>query len=362
MPDAPTTLSPKEAAKLREEIKAWMKDHGITVKALSGAIEYSQTTTNQAINAKYQADDTPVLLAIGQVMQSDDWQNTLLNKPKMLLVQTSTVDDMERMVDWAFRQHKCLLIWGSSGLGKSAYAQARAEAKATCEYIDLDDERYSRAKLLRTIAEHLGLNTSTHHASTLMNRIRKALSAPRVIFIDNAHVLDKKNLWTLHTLRDHTNSTIVAIGQPQLYRTVSESRNDQGIGATIFGRFLKLNLENAIARRTDPTDPSRSYAPSRDLLLTKEDIRKYLQARNLKVHPAGVDFLIDLANCPRSGGLHLINDILDIARDAYDAEYRQKGHLTLPQLHAADNLCRPEEEQIMLRDAMKEVRRKRKIG
>jgi hypothetical protein len=224
-------------------------------------------------------------------------------------------------------------------------------------YVDLDDDRYSRPRMLKRVAKALQIGEATHFrrsTDALMEVICERLyGQARVIFIDNAHLLDVRNLWTLHTIHDRTGSTIVCMGQPLLYDTLVKSRQDRGIGATLFARFgVKLVLTDAIESSVDPSGGDRVFAPDRDYLHTLDDVEAFLESRRLRVHPAAVEWLHKLVNCPTEGGFHTLEDVVDLAADAYS----DVAQLTLAHFLAADKLVRPHADQKLILDAISRLR------
>lgn len=361
------TLSQPQQQQLLARILKWKEANGYPVRRIAAVIECPYSTISQVLKGTYRSDPTRYLLMLRDLLDDPEKQKRLGEKPKLNLVRTSVIADMETAVEWAYANNKCVLIWGPSGMGKTAYAMARAELKPNCVYVHLDDEKYTRTRLLRRVFVALGFSgheANCYNGDALLDKICDHIGGtPRVIFVDNAHVLDKHNLWTLHSLFDRTASTIVCLGQPKLYQTVIESRSDHGVGATIFARFsVKLDLTASTQYRVNPSDPDRRYRPAREYLLTLDDIKQYLAARNLKVSAAGVDWLHRMANCPTSGGLHTVNTVLDIAAHAFSAEYVKTGQLELNHLQSADTMTRPPAEQALFAREMQELRPASKAG
>ncbi len=355
MPDK--QLTKEQQGRLRAAANKWRKENGISILRLAQRLEVSKTTVSQVLSGNYRADPSRFLLAIDQHVTNPESPQLFAGPEPVGLVDMSPVIDMETAVEHARRIGTCCLIFGPSGYCKTTYAQARAKEKTNCIYVDLDDENYSRPRLLRRIAESLRVTEPTlrqMNSDAVFKRICSSLQGlSRVIFIDNAHVLNKHNLWVLHSIHNKTKSTIVCIGQPELYNTVLKSRQDDSIGATIFSRFgIKLDLSDAVKSQVDPTDGTRVIKPQREYVITVDDVNKFLAARRIKVHPAGVEWLHKLVNCPREGGFHTAEDILALAMEAYC----EAKHLTLQHLLQVDRVVRPKTEQQLIHNEIGQVR------
>ena len=345
---AERVLTKDEQDQLRASINQWIRSNGLAQGRLAAKLEISPTVCSQILSGSYRADPSKYLLMLDELTRTVELKD-LVGPEHVGMVRISTVADMESVVEMARKIGTCALIWGPSGCGKTTYAKARALEKSTCVYVNLTGKGYTPSRLLRHIARDMRLigNLLEYKNSPdlLHQRIVTALSggsrAGRVVFIDNAHLLDKHGLWCLHSLHDASEATFVCIGQPALWQTVNNSRSDDGIGATVYARFgLKLNLTSATTARVDPTDPGRSFRPSRAWLHTPEDVKKFLDARKIKVHPGGVAWLHKLVNCPNFGGLHELDDIISVAERIYPS-----GVLTLDQLAMIDAVIRPPDDQ-----------------
>jgi len=315
----PEPISTGEAVQIRNDFNRYMSEHGISVARVAQRLETSKTTASQVLSGKYKADDSKYLHRMREWLADPESYKTLRAPVPLTTAEISCLMDIKNVVDHAYADGSCAVIVGQSGTCKTAFAKARAADRTNCVHVELTGRRYTDLAMLQAISEAVGLDFEENrytNGQRLCAALCKRLSnPPRVIFIDNAHVLDTGNLWQLHAIHDVTSSTIVVMGQPKLMDTLEKSRSDKGVGATLWSRFLfKLNLHDAIASRINPNDPGRYYRPSRQYLHTTEDIVKLLKTLAIKVHQGAVDRLVQIANCPDYGGTHMVTAI---ARNAW---------------------------------------------
>lgn len=356
MPDR--QLDDRQLQSLRDRINEWINTHGISQARLAAYAEFSKGTLSQILSNTYRADPTKRLLILDAIMQDPKALRELTGPETFAPVHTSTVTDMQAVVEGARRRGTCVLIWGPSGAGKTTYAKTRALEKDTCIYVELESGEYTRSRLLRAIAEAMGIIGSISEGRTsgdyLLTKICNALKDNnRVVFIDNAHLLDKHGLWVLCCIHDRTAATFVCIGQPKLYEAVTTSRKDKGIGATVYSRFgAMLDLTSQTRIRSDPTDPTKKFKPARAWLHTPEDVAKFLRSRKLKFHPGIIDYLVRLVNRPDGGGLHALDDIVGWAIDLFP----DVDQITMREIVQISNFVLPQEEQAVQHSEMEHLR------
>src|SRR5690606_3511644 len=104
--------------------------------------------------------------------------------------------------------------------------------------------------------------------------------------------------------------------------------------------------------RPDPTDGSRMFRPKRQWLHTPEDVKRYLDSRKVKVHPAVLDWLHKLCNCPSYGGFHELEDIVSV----FERYYSEEPVMTMEILAQVDSVIRPPEEQRRMRESVESLR------
>lgn len=351
-------MSDQEQEAIRKQFRAWMTEHGIARQRVYERLECSQTTGNQVLNGKYEADPTKYLLQLKAWMASPEAVKLLQTPAPLNVAELSCLVDIRNVVEHAVADNTCALIVGESGTCKTTFGKARAHSKTNCIYVDLDDDGYTRVRLLRKVADAIHLEYSRtwwSQSDRLMTEICERLkNPPRVMIFDNAHLLSIDNLWTLHAIHDRTGSTIVCMGLPLLLDKVNRSRHDRGIGATVYSRFAyKLDLSDSTQQRIDPLDPKRNFAPRRQFLHTVEDVAKFLAAQNVKVHKSAIGWLHSQINCPDSGGWHVAKALLRLASRCY-LEKEGLPELRLEHLVQAKRVISPQIEQ---RQQMAEMER-----
>lgn len=357
MPTNSEPLSAAEQKNILMRFRQWIDENNLRQRRVADHLEISPTTFNQVLKGKYGADPSKFLRQFLDLMTDPKSAAELSRPVNAEVVRTSTIIDLDTAVTKARERGTCCMIIGPSGAGKTTYARARVREKSSCILVELDDERYTRSRLLRRMARSLQIAEGgdfRRAGDALLDAVCDRLSGRgRVVFIDNAHVLNVSNLWTLHAIHDRTGATIVAMGQPKLWDTIQNSRTDRGIGATIFARFgIKLDLTDATAEGVDPTNGDRVFKPRRDYLHTLDDVIAFLKSRKLKLHPAAIDWLHKLCNCPTEGGFHAVEDIVGLAADAYS----DVPQLTLQHLMAANRIVSPNALQALVRDRIRDLR------
>lgn len=222
-PIAPQKLSSRAKpfnADLRDRLKAYSAEHGLSLAALARELATNPTAVSKYLNGKPEGD-----VAALEAMAEDVLKASVRRaKLGIEIFETSVTRQIHNLFETIRRTNGCGLIYGEAGLGKTCGAAAylmQTPSALSLELRGWNSARGGVQALLFSAMENRTWNGNQRKADFMVDRLR---GSKRIIIIDNAHKLTRGAREWLIDFHDETKCPMVLMGRTRL---LSDLQKDQ---------------------------------------------------------------------------------------------------------------------------------------
>jgi len=283
--------------RFRELLARLGKSEGWAARSLS----IKPSTLSQVLSGNY-AGDTE-----SRIRQIDKWTEIQLAResaPKDdRFVKTTTALEIIGVAKMAMRHNEpgIYIVHGPSGIGKTMTAQfLRGEIPGSV-LMRISTAGMSKLAVYDTLAKQLrltGLKLTSYQLQEQLVTLLK--DSGRLIIVDEVHKLcgrqKDEGLHALRDLHDLTGCPMLWIGTADIANYIETARNDRDSVEQIYGR-VKWWLDLTYAASRSDGGPG---------LHNVDDIRKVLAGMQVRATGEAEQYLKELSNKPKMGGLRTV--------------------------------------------------------
>jgi DNA transposition AAA+ family ATPase len=324
-------VTESQAKEIWHQVSLFLKEQGLSRKDVARDIGYSPGVISEVLNGQYKGDWRQVSIDLDAWLEGKQRQ---ADAPSTTQFVWSSVAQEIRTVSALMCQLRRIgLVYGpeTSGIGKTIALQAVHQETPGSLFVTCDKVESNPTGLLRSIAASLRMNQSAKNATLYKNIKDRLRGTSRLLIVDQVHNLrfakNDKPFYILCDLWDATRAPQLWCGTADLvsYLRRGQSRGDESL-AQIRSRIGYVR--DLMQRCRESKDGGRG-----EPLCTIEQVRQMFGKNKIRLTPAAVKWLYDLANIPDSGALRTCSELVEIA--TITAE--QIGHTTIdvPLLQAA---------------------------
>ncbi len=195
------------------ELKAYMKEHGLSQRQVSAQLDVSPSVINQYLKGAYPGDIKNLESGIRALLKRAE--EKVLDRHTFEYVPTPKSKRALDVIRYAHLENDISLITGAAGLGKTQTLKEYVRTEKNVIFIETEPT-YTAKVLLREICLRLNLSEkgSLHDMSQAI--IERLKDTGRLIIIDEAEYLPYRALETLRRIHDKAGVGLVLAGLPRL--------------------------------------------------------------------------------------------------------------------------------------------------
>jgi DNA transposition AAA+ family ATPase len=317
------SLSVEQIDQVTQRVRSYTNDRGIKLAQIARECGYSATVISEVLGNTYRGNVDKVIHAMNDWMERD-CRRSLARTPKDF-VPTRVAEAIQTIVNQADKRCMMAAIVVPAGAGKTKVLQILNEQMRGI-YIYCD-EQLRAGELLRLIARSLGKEFGSVGLSAIRRWvIDNLLGTNRILFLDEAHQLNRKTLNTVRSIHDQAKVPVVMAGTAE----IMDHLNDRTDGR---GQFSSRCLfYNAMDEARNIETPGGGSSSGNDLF-SLDEIKAFFSMKKIRLSTDALDLLWRLACLPNHGTLRLIENTVETVRDMM-----------------------PESEEIMRRDVLLALR------
>lgn len=154
-------------------------------------------------------------------------------------VKTSNWFKLQNACQTAVINRVIVVVYGKPGIGKSrCLAEFAIQRLTTYPVSVLCSRNITPTYFVKEIAQEIGAKKQNSIAATEGEIVRKLLSYPRPIFIDQANYLSEKSLGSVCYIWEKTKVPVVLVGTSDLYNSFIQSSATEDVRAQISSRVM----------------------------------------------------------------------------------------------------------------------------
>lgn len=295
LPNGP--LQPDLIKLVAKDARSWMKAQRLTLRFVAGKLGISPAALSQFLNATYPGDSEKIARGVNELMEREA-RSAELPKPEGFVETEIARRVLLGVVRIAVDAGAIGVVTGPSGVGKTMCMEAAAKLYAGSIAIRVIQANRGMG-IVRDLARPLGiLRKKTTEIQRLV--IEELQGTGRPLFFDEAQEFSEQGLKVIRDIHDCTGCPVLLFGTHDVKIKVDDSQMWYGQMAS------RIIASYDIAE--DATDPKNPRP-----LFTVDEITAIFNSGKLRLADDGADYLTMLANCPGTGGLRTVKEVLFLA-------------------------------------------------
>lgn len=307
-------LTIEEISEVREAVRDVIFDgtqRVVSNKTISDQSKCAASVVSQFMSGTYAGNNNEVARKL------NDWLERRLRKEgttrKEVYISTHVAELMSGAIDMAHRMCRMAAIVSPSGSGKDKVIRA---LRRRYNSIVIYAERHSMTPLMlvRAIGEQLGLSRNRLQMGDTLAKVIDALKGhDHTIIINEAQQLRPECASTVRAIYDQAHTPIILIGSMAILEFVDDRSSG---GGQFSRRCIRLNILERLKTEQYKGPGGKVHDAGRPLF-TADEVRQFLEARQVRLTPEAFALAIVVANLVDHGSYGLMCDVVDAATELY---------------------------------------------
>lgn len=224
-------MSEVTGAKVQEQLKGYMDEHGLSLNSIARAVDFSNATLSQWLAGKYAGRTEDIDAAVLSFLrrQRERKQSPVFEMP---FIETTVAKKVFEVARICHLDCEIGVVYGDAGLGKT---------DATIEYTAQNpgvlliqaDLGYTAKVLFRELHRRVGYDGVGNIHDLFDDVVARLKGSGRLIIVDEAEHLPYRALELLRRVYDKAGVGILLVGMPRL---VANLRGKRGEYAQLYSR------------------------------------------------------------------------------------------------------------------------------
>jgi len=241
---------------MREELKQFMEERGVSLHAVARSTGISYTAISLWMNKKYSGKVDKINDAVSNFLLRE---NERKNICRTEFVKTAVAKNVFEIAQICHINNEIGVCYGRAGLGKTFAVREYAKLNSDVILIEAD-LGYTAKILFSELHKRLGLEGVGNVYSIMLDIVQKLRNSNRLIIIDEAEHLPYKALELLRRVYDKAGVGILLVGMPrlvanlrgqkgqyeQLYSRVGVSKEVKVLDSTDINKIIDKTLPDAV--------------------------------------------------------------------------------------------------------------------
>ncbi len=309
----PKAVTAEQCQQVAADVELFCKANGVSKKAVAKAVGYSPGVISEFLKGTYAGNSGQVAIDLDDWLVEEEQRRAKQDQPDF--VWTNIALHIQGIAQYCLDYRKVGLVYGptTSGLGKTTALEAihRELGPRRSGLITIKKGDANPTSLLCLICGALGIDQG-RSASQKIERITEALKGRSyILLIDQIHNLrfakEDKPYYHLMDIFDATKTAQLWAGTSDMvkYLTRQQAKTlDEPLAQIRRRIFPCVDLVESL---------TGGDGGNGEPLFTVEQIRDIYKRKSLKLTSAGCRWLCALAKFPNSGGLGIVENVMQCA-------------------------------------------------